>query len=381
VTDALRVLVVEDSATDAKLVIRQLQRTGRSVEFERVETAEAMRAALEHHAWDVVTSDWSMPKFTAPAALGILKEMRLDLPFIIVSGTIGEEIAVEAMRAGAHDFLLKDKLGRLPPAVERELRECKERAARRQAEEDLLESQLLLRDALRARDEFLAIASHELKTPLTSLSLEVESAQRLLGYDNHAVPVANLAAKLDRVSFQVTRITALINNFLDVTQITSGTMVLLPEKLDLRKHVNGILAGARELLARSGSILNLRAAGPVVGKWDPIRLKSVIFSLVSNAVKYGEGKPIEIDLDIQADQARLVVVDHGLGIAVEEQERIFRRFERAVPQQHFGGFGLGLWVAHQIIEAHRGTITVASKPGSGSTFTVLLPLACEDRSR
>ena len=380
-TDALRVLVVEDSATDAKLVIRQLQRTGRSVEFERVETAEAMRAALEHHAWDVVTSDWSMPKFTAPAALGILKEMRLDLPFIIVSGTIGEEIAVEAMRAGAHDFLLKDKLGRLPPAVERELRECKERAARRQAEEDLLESQLLLRDALRARDEFLAIASHELKTPLTSLSLEVESAQRLLGYDNHAVPVANLAAKLDRVSFQVTRITALINNFLDVTQITSGTMVLLPEKLDLRKHVNGILAGARELLARSGSILNLRAAGPVVGKWDPIRLKSVIFSLVSNAVKYGEGKPIEIDLDIQADQARLVVVDHGLGIAVEEQERIFRRFERAVPQQHFGGFGLGLWVAHQIIEAHRGTITVASKPGSGSTFTVLLPLACEDRSR
>jgi signal transduction histidine kinase len=381
VTDALRVLVVEDSASDAKLVIRQLQGTGRSVEFERVETAEAMRAALEHKAWDVVTSDWSMPKFTAPAALGILKEMRIDLPFIIVSGTIGEETAVQAMRAGAHDFLLKDKLGRLSPAVERELRECKERAARRQAEEELLESQLLLRDALRARDEFLAIASHELKTPLTSLSLEVESAQRLLGYDNQAVPAENLAVKLARVSFQVTRITALINNFLDVTQITSGTMVLLPERLDLRKHVNGVLAGARELFARSGSILNLRAAGPVVGKWDPIRLKSVIFSLVSNAAKYGEGKPIEIDLDIQADQARLVVVDYGLGIAVEEQERIFRRFERAVPQQHFGGFGLGLWVARQIIEAHRGSITVASKPGSGSTFTVLLPLEFEEPSR
>ncbi len=122
-TTALRVLMVEDSATDAKLVVGELRRAGQLVEFERVETVEAMRAALQRE-WDIVTSDWSMPKFTAPAALAVLKESGLDLPFIIVSGTIGEEAAVEAMRAGAHDYVLKDKLGRLMPAIEREVREC-----------------------------------------------------------------------------------------------------------------------------------------------------------------------------------------------------------------------------------------------------------------
>jgi two-component system cell cycle sensor histidine kinase/response regulator CckA len=137
---ALRVLMIEDCATDAKLVAGALRQTGRTLALERVETAEAMRAALERE-WDIVVSDWSMPKFSAPAALRILKEMRIDIPFIIVSGTIGEEAAVEAMRAGAHDFLLKDKLARLAPAVERELRECIDRAARRQAEGALRESE------------------------------------------------------------------------------------------------------------------------------------------------------------------------------------------------------------------------------------------------
>jgi two-component system cell cycle sensor histidine kinase/response regulator CckA len=141
----LRVLVVEDLVTDAKLVVQELRRTGRPVEFERVDTPEAMRAALERQEWDVVTSDWSMPKFTAPAALAILKEKGLDLPFVIVSGTIGEGAAVEAMRAGAHDYVLKDKLGRLTPAVEREVREFKERRAHCQADEALRKSEARFR--------------------------------------------------------------------------------------------------------------------------------------------------------------------------------------------------------------------------------------------
>ena len=144
-TDVLRVLLVEDSPSDAKLVLAALRGMGRPLEHERVDTAEAMRAALDRQAWDIVISDWSMPKFTAPAALAILKEKGLDLPFIIVSGTIGEDTAVDAMHAGAHDYVLKDRLGRLPPAVARELRECQERAARRQAEVALRASEARFR--------------------------------------------------------------------------------------------------------------------------------------------------------------------------------------------------------------------------------------------
>jgi two-component system, cell cycle sensor histidine kinase and response regulator CckA len=141
VTEPLHVLLVEDSPDDAQLILRELQRTERVIHFERVDDAEAMLAALEKRSWDVILSDWSMPTFSGPAALAILKEKKLDVPFIIVSGTIGEEMAAEAMRAGARDFVLKDKLGRLTPAVERELSECKERRARRQAEEALRESE------------------------------------------------------------------------------------------------------------------------------------------------------------------------------------------------------------------------------------------------
>ena len=131
----MRVLMIEDSTTDAKLVLQALRSPGVAVESERVEDAEALRAALEQKPWDIVISDWSMPRFSALAALEIVKNSGLDLPFIIVSGTIGEETAVEAMRAGARDYVLKDKLGRLRPAVERELRERADREARRAAEQ------------------------------------------------------------------------------------------------------------------------------------------------------------------------------------------------------------------------------------------------------
>src|ERR1700733_3426225 len=135
--EPLRVLIVDDSANDTKLVVRELRRGGRSVSYERVDNAQAMREALAGEPWGVIICDWSMPGFSAPGALSLLKELELDIPFIIVSGTIGEENAVEAMRAGAHDYVIKDRLARLMPAVERELRECKLREAHRESERAL----------------------------------------------------------------------------------------------------------------------------------------------------------------------------------------------------------------------------------------------------
>jgi len=130
----LHVLIVEDLEDDAALLLRQLRRGGYEPVWERVDTAEAMRSALQEGTWDVVIADYSMPRFSAPAALALLKEFRLDVPFIVVSGTVGEDVAVATMKAGAHDYLMKDNLTRLAPAVERELRELEVHMAKKQAE-------------------------------------------------------------------------------------------------------------------------------------------------------------------------------------------------------------------------------------------------------
>lgn len=131
----LRVLIVEDSEDDTHLLLRELRRSGFAVEFERVETAEAMQSALTQKTWDLIMSDYTLPKFDAPRALEVLKASGLDLPFIIISGTIGEDTAVAALKAGAHDFLVKGKFARLGPAIERELREAESRRQRRRADE------------------------------------------------------------------------------------------------------------------------------------------------------------------------------------------------------------------------------------------------------
>ncbi|MBA3499484.1 MAG: PAS domain S-box protein, partial [Deltaproteobacteria bacterium] len=160
----LRVLVVEDSDIDAKLNVAALRQAGHQVEFERVDAADAMRAALVRATWHVITCDWAMPGFSAPAALTLLKESGLDIPFIIVSGTVGEELAVDAMRAGAHDYVIKDRLARLAPAVERELRDARTRAEQRQAAADLVASEARYRRIVENTNQGVWVMDVEGKT-------------------------------------------------------------------------------------------------------------------------------------------------------------------------------------------------------------------------
>ena len=136
----LRVLIVEDQEDDALMLLRMLRRAGYDLTFERVDTAEALEAALDRQTWDIIIADYTLPEFNGLAALAHVKERGLDLPFIIVSGSIGEDIAVAAMKAGAHDYIMKNNLTRLIPAVERELREAEVRRARKRAEETLQEN-------------------------------------------------------------------------------------------------------------------------------------------------------------------------------------------------------------------------------------------------
>jgi signal transduction histidine kinase len=232
-------------------------------------------------------------------------------------------------------------------------------------------------EAVRRRDDFLSIAAHELKTPLTSLQLHIQGlqAQVRAGAQKPLAP-EKLTTKLESAYSQTQRLGRLVNDLLDISRIAQGQLQIKLEDVDLVPLVRGQLERSREALARAECPVRFHTASPaMVGRWDAMRLEQVVGNLVANAMKYGAGKPIDILLEEGDGQARLKVRDCGIGIAPEDRERIFERFERAVSVRHYGGFGLGLWIVREIVQALGGTIDVDSTPGQGSTFTVTLPCA------
>jgi PAS domain S-box-containing protein len=234
-----------------------------------------------------------------------------------------------------------------------------------------------LRDAVRARDDFLSIATHELHTPITPLRLQSAGLVAVLrGPKAGALDRERIIERLARIDAAAERLQRMIDRLLDVSRVTLGRMKLDIEEVDLVELARDVCSRLGPEAERAATPISLHTDGPVVGRWDRLRIEQVVMNLVSNAIKYGEAKPITVTVSPHDRAAHLVVRDHGLGIAKESQERIFERFERIAPvRHHASGFGLGLWIARQIVEAHGGTITVDSRPGEGSAFTVDLPVA------
>ena len=229
-------------------------------------------------------------------------------------------------------------------------------------------------EAVRLRDEFLSIASHELKTPLTALSMQVEYLVRLARKWNGGAATGKLQTGLMALQRIVQRFIGLVDQLLDVSRLTAGRLQLEREPTDLGEVIRRVLDQFHSELTRAGCALQTDIAADVRGNWDPLRLEQIVSNLVSNACKYGRGEPIEVRLTAtQPGIAVLTVRDHGIGIHPEHQARIFERFERNVTGRTIVGFGLGLWIARQMVEAHGGRIGVESAPGDGATFTVELP--------
>jgi PAS domain S-box-containing protein len=255
-------------------------------------------------------------------------------------------------------------------------RSCVIAAVRDVGERKRLEERArLLRKAqeeVRERDEFLSVASHELRTPVAALQLQLQLLQRAAAQrTTEGLPRA-LETKLEALERQTRRIGALVGELLDVSRMRLGRLELSREPGDLAEIARETVAHVQAELERTGSRLILDLS-PTLGSYDRSRLEQVITNLLANAAKFGEAKPISLHVGPDGPRARLRVVDRGIGISAEDQARVFDRFERAVPSQHFGGLGLGLYIARQIVEAHDGEIRVESSPGVGTTFTVLLP--------
>ncbi|MBZ5709934.1 hybrid sensor histidine kinase/response regulator [Nannocystis pusilla] len=228
--------------------------------------------------------------------------------------------------------------------------------------------------AVRLRDDFLSIASHELRTPLGALRLHIESLMRKLRRDApQPEPSDSTPEKLEQAVRQVDRLARLVDDLLDVSRMTTGRLRIEPESVDLVALVRDILGRFESEALRRGCPVELSATCDLRGRWDPVRLEQMFVNLLSNAFKFGAGEPIEVRVWGDATSVFLSVRDHGIGIAPEARERIFQRYERAVPDSHSRGFGLGLYIVERVVAAHGGTISVDSEPGAGSTFTVVLP--------
>jgi PAS domain S-box-containing protein len=230
-----------------------------------------------------------------------------------------------------------------------------------------------LQAAVAARDEFLTIASHELKTPLTPLQLQIDGLRRAVRLGKSLPAAERILHALDVSARQVRRLHALVENLLDVSRIAGGRLQLSLESFDLSEAAREVLERFRPEAETTGSKLRLEADEAVVGRWDRLRLDQVISNLLSNALKYGRGFPVTVSVKSGQGGAHLIVSDGGIGIPPDQLARIFGRYERAVSTRHYGGMGLGLYIAQQIVEAHGGTIAAQSRPGEGAVFTAVLP--------
>jgi PAS domain S-box-containing protein len=227
-------------------------------------------------------------------------------------------------------------------------------------------------EAIRLRDEFVAIASHELRTPLTSMQLAIQSLGRWLAPGMDFERARSAVALCNR---QIRRLTALVDHLLDVSRIQAGRLELHPSEIDLCAVVRDVADQLADQLAACGSALIVQGEAPVVGRWDRDRLEQVVTNLLTNAITFGRGQPIAIVIASNGRTARLSVTDHGIGIDREMQSQLFERFRRGVSAMHYGGLGLGLYISRTFVEAHGGRVYVKSEIGQGSTFTVELPLS------
>jgi PAS domain S-box-containing protein len=224
-------------------------------------------------------------------------------------------------------------------------------------------------EAIRLRDEFLSIASHELKTPLTALQLQLQGLQRRLESSDE-----NLALRLGRAARAGQRLADLIEALLDVSRIATGRFELHCDCFDLGETVRELVERMRDTAARAQCAIEVSVGESIVGAWDRLRVMQVATNLIDNAIKYGAGRPIAVSLGREDGHAILQVRDRGPGVPEQDLARIFGRFERASSLRNYGGLGLGLYVTREIVEAHGGTVSACNQPDGGAAFIVRLPM-------
>jgi signal transduction histidine kinase len=368
----VRVLLVEDSEDDAELLLRELRRGGYDPVWTRIDTREGLETAMEER-WDAVFADFSMPHFSAPEAFAMIKGRGLDIPFIIVSGTVGEEAAVAAMKSGVHDYLLKDKLARLVPVVERELREAALRGERRK-----IQQQLMISDRMASMGTLAAGVAHEINNPLASvmanLELAVNSLSDLVGRLGATPELDAIDEELQDAREGAERIRNIIRDL----KIFSRSGEDRKGLVDVQRVLESTTRMAWNEIRHRAKLVKNYSSVPLV-EGSEAQLGQLFLNLVVNAaqsISEGDAEHNEVRVGLSTNEAGKVVIevgDSGAGMPKEVQEHLFRPFFTTKPMGV--GTGLGLSICHQIVVSLEGEITFESEPGKGTVFRVILPPA------
>ena len=386
-----KLLIVDDLPENLLALEALIKGEDRTV-YKALSADEALSLLLQHE-FAMAILDVQMPGMNGFELAELMRgtEKTKSIPIVFVSAA-GREMnyAFKGYESGAVDFLhkpldihaVKSKVNVFVDLYRqrKEVRQQVEALEHSRREQEVLLAQLQvtqveLEHAVRMRDDFMSIVSHEVRTPLNGLILETQLRKMHLARDNAAAfTLDKMKAMVERDERQIQSLIRLIEDMLDVSRIRTGKLSIRPSRFDLSVAVGNLLESFAAQVSAAQSSVNYRAGQPVIGQWDEFRIEQVVSNLLTNALRYGAKKPIDVSVYMQGDQAVIEVTDQGIGISEENQQRIFHQFERIAGSHVVTGLGLGLFISEQIVAAHNGQITVHSALGEGAMFRVCLPL-------
>lgn len=386
-----KLLIVDDLPENLLALEALIKREDRTV-YKALSADEALSLLLQHE-FAMAILDVQMPGMNGFELAELMRgtEKTKSIPIVFVSAA-GREMnyAFKGYESGAVDFLhkpldihaVKSKVNVFVDLYRqrKEVRQQVEALEHSRREQEVLLAQLQvtqveLEHAVRMRDDFMSIVSHEVRTPLNGLILETQLRKMHLARDNAAAfTLDKMKAMVERDERQIQSLIRLIEDMLDVSRIRTGKLSIRPSRFDLSVAVGNLLESFAAQVSAAQSSVNYRGGQPVIGQWDEFRIEQVVSNLLTNALRYGAKKPIDVSVYVQGDQAVIEVTDQGIGISEENQQRIFQQFERVAGSHVVTGLGLGLFISEQIVAAHNGQITVRSTLGEGAMFRVCLPL-------
>jgi signal transduction histidine kinase len=389
--DAVKVLIVDDLPGNLLALNAVIRRDGREI-FQASSGGKALDLLLAHD-FALAILDVQMPDMSGFELAELMRgtERTRQVPIIFVTAAGKEQnYAFASYETGAVDFLYKpldvdavrSKVNVFVDLYSQRMetrRQVEALEASRKEQEILMQqlqaTQAELQTAIRMRDNFMSMAAHELRTPLNTLFMEAQLRKMQLDRGRADIfDPAYLQSMVARDKRQIEAMMRLIDDMMDASRIRSSQLSIRPVPVELSSLLARVVDNLSNQALAAGCAVTLDAGQPVAALWDEFRIEQVVINLLTNALRYGAGKPVEISLSLSSHGACISVRDQGRGISEADQQRIFEQFERIASNDGTGGLGLGLYITRQLVEAHGGTIVVESRLGEGSVFTVTLPL-------